>query len=127
MKRLVFALAAAALMLAACAQPVATPAAETPVAEKVDWQAAQNADQCGAIGGQWRPICLMGKPACVVAYKDAGKSCSDSSECSGRCVTGDTGTPPETATRGICTANSDPCGCFQLVEKGKAGYPLCAD
>ena len=120
-------LAAAALLLAACAQPAATPATEAPVAEKIDWQAAQNAEQCGAIGGNWRPICMMGKPACVVPYKDAGKSCSDSSECSGQCVTTSTGTPPESATRGVCTANSDPCGCFQLVEKGKAGYPLCAD
>ncbi len=120
-------LAAAVLILAACAQPATTPTADAPVAEKIDWQAAQNADQCGAIGGTWRPICMLGKPACVVPYKDAGKSCSDSSECSGKCVTGDAGTKPESAVRGICTANSDPCGCFQLVENGKAGYPLCAD
>lgn len=120
-------LAAAALMLAACTQPATAPVAQTEVPAKVDWQAAQTADQCGAIGGNWRPVCLMGKPACVVPYADAGKSCSDSSECSGQCVTKDMGTAPETATRGVCTANSDPCGCFQLVEKGKAGYPLCAD
>lgn len=125
MIRMIF--AAAALMLAACTQPAMAPATQTEAPAKVDWQAAQNADQCGAIGGNWRPICLMGKPACVVPYADAGKSCSDSSECSGRCVTGDTGAKPESAVRGICTANSDPCGCFQLVENGKAGFPLCAD
>lgn len=122
-------LAAVVLMLAACAQPPVAPSDPAPqAAEKVDWQAAQNAEQCAAIEGAWRPICLMGTPACVVNYKDAGESCSDSSECSGRCVTPSMGsTPPGTATKGVCTATSDPCGCFQLVTNGKADHPLCAD
>jgi len=121
-------LAAAALMLAACAQPIAAPPASEPQAPvRVDWQAAQNAEQCSAISGEWRPICLLGKPACVVTYADAGKSCSDSSECSGRCITSDSGARPGSETRGVCTATSDPCGCFQLVTNGKADYPLCAD
>ncbi len=34
---------------------------------------------------------------------------------------------PGTPTKGTCVANSDPCGCFQVVENGKAGYTLCAD
>lgn len=92
---------------------------------KIDWQAAQTAEQCATIGGNWRPICMMGKPACVVTYKDAGKACSDSSDCSGSCRT--SGAQPGVEARGQCTTNSDPCGCFQLVENGKAGYPLCAD
>lgn len=120
-------LVAAALMLAACAQPATTPLPvqpETPA--KIDWQAASTAEQCSSISGEWRPVCMMGKPACVVTFKDAGKSCSDSSECSGKCVT-KAGAQPGTETRGQCTTNSDPCGCFQLVTKGKADYPLCAD
>jgi len=120
-------LAAAALMLAACVQPATAPLPvqpETPA--KIDWQAASTAEQCSSISGEWRPVCMMGKPACVVTFKDAGKSCSDSSECSGKCVT-KAGAQPGTETRGQCTTNSDPCGCFQLVTKGKADYPLCAD
>lgn len=120
-------LAAAALMLAACAQPAVAPAPEPQAPVKPDWQAAQTAEQCSAIDGEWRPICMLGKPACVVTYADSGKTCTDSSECSGKCVTPDMGTRPETPTTGVCTATSDPCGCFQLVENGKAGYPLCAD
>lgn len=121
-------LTAAVFMLAACAQPAAPTAPEGPVTNapvKIDWQAAQTPEQCATLKGDWRPICMMGKPACVVTYKDAGKSCADSSECSGRCQT--SGAQPGSETRGQCTANSDPCGCFQLVENGKAGYPLCAD
>lgn len=124
-------LAAAALLLAACAQPAMTtspagPEALAPeAAVKIDWQAADTPEKCATISGQWRPICMRGMPACVVTYKDAGKSCSDSSECSGRCQT--SGAQPGTETRGQCTTLSDPCGCFQIVENGKAGYPLCAD
>jgi hypothetical protein len=117
---LVFAIAAA------CAQPSAPvqdqQAASGPVKPPVIGTEAA----CKTYGGDWRPICMMQKPACVVTFKDAGKSCSDSSECSGRCQTSGSA-PPESAVRGVCTATSDPCGCFQLVEKGKAGYPLCAD
>jgi len=118
--------AAAILLLAGCAPPVLPPSTlqpDSPV--RTDWQAAQTAEQCAAINGTWRPICLMGKPACVVTYKDAGKSCADSSECSGRCIAD--GAKPGAETRGQCTATSDPCGCFQLVVNGKADYMLCAD
>ena len=118
-------LAAAALLLAACAQPAITTPAQTEAPARVDWQAAQNVEQCSTIGGKWRPVCMRGMPACVVTFKDAGKSCSDSSECSGRCVTN--GANPGTEVKGVCTTNSDPCGCFQLVTKGKADYALCAD
>jgi hypothetical protein len=37
------------------------------------------------------------------------------------------GIQPEKATMGTCAPTNDPCGCFQEVEDGKAGYPLCAD
>ena len=126
-------LAAAALLLSACAQPAMTslPAPPEAVAPdsvvKVDWQAADSAEKCATISGEWRPICMMQKPACVVTYKDAGKACTDSSQCSGRCITAGTGAKPDAPATGICTTVSDPCGCFQTVENGKAGYPLCAD
>ncbi len=125
-------LAAAALLLSACVQPAsappAGPEAVTPGAGiKVEWQAADTAEKCATISGDWRPICMRGMPACVVTYKDAGTACTDSSQCSGRCITGGTGARPDAPTTGICTTNSDPCGCFQIVENGKAGYPLCAD
>ena len=127
--RMIF--AAVALLLSACAQPAVAPLGAEPqttapaAVTKVNWQAADSAEKCATINGQWRPICMMQKPACVVTFKDAGKSCSDSSECSGRCQT--SGAQPGTEVRGQCTATSDPCGCFQLVTNGKADYTLCAD
>ena len=121
-------LASLVLALAACTQAAVTATAPEVTQEapaKVDWQAAQTAEQCSTIKGEWRPVCMMGKPACVVTFADAGKSCSDSSECSGRCQT--SGAQPGTEVRGQCTKTSDPCGCFQLVTNGKADYMLCAD
>jgi hypothetical protein len=114
------------LTLVACTQP-----AVSTVVAPVDVTAAKpqqilTETACSTVGGDWRPVCMMGKPACVVTFKDAGKSCADSSECSGRCVTKG-GEKPGAETRGICTTNSDPCGCFQLVTKGNADYTLCAD
>lgn len=115
-----------ALALAACTQPAA-PTAVAPVdSAPVKPQQFLTEAACSTAGGDWRPVCMMGKPACVVTFKDAGKSCSDSSECSGRCVTKG-GAQPGAEMRGVCTTNSDPCGCFQLVTKGKADYALCAD
>lgn len=83
---------------------------------------------CTKAGGEIRKVCLMGNPLCVVTFKDAGEACSDGSECdSGRCRTDGMGVEPERATKGVCAPTNDPCGCFQEVEDGKAGYPLCAD
>jgi hypothetical protein len=116
-----------ALALAACAQP-SVPAPDNPVVsgpEKVPSLDTETA--CKAYGGNWQPVCLRGNPACVVTFKDAGKSCSDSSECSGRCTVTPGSVPSGTQTRGACTPNSNPCGCFQLVVNGKADFALCVD
>ena len=87
---------------------------------------ADNPAACATPGGDWQPICMMGKPACVITYKDAGKACTDGSQCSGNCVT-TSSLEPEKPAQGVCTTTSDPCGCKQFVENGKASYPLCAD
>lgn len=85
-----------------------------------------NPAACAKAGGEIRPVCMRGVPMCVVNFTDAGKTCSDSSECSGRCEIDGQAAPMQPA-RGKCRSTNDPCGCFQLVEKGVAGYPLCAD
>ena len=85
-----------------------------------------NPEACAKTGGEVRRVCLMGTPMCVVPFSDAGKTCSDSSECMGTCRGDGSATPGQPAT-GKCQANTDPCGCFQTVEKGVAQHMLCAD
>ncbi len=86
----------------------------------------ENAEACAKTGGEVRPVCMRGMPMCVVPFPDAGKTCSDSAECMGTCR-GDGSAQPEKPATGICSRDTDPCGCFQMVEKGVAQYPLCAD
>jgi hypothetical protein len=89
----------------------------------------QDEATCKAAGATWRPVCLMGKPACVVAYADADKTCRDGDEClGGQCRVAGTKMPPDgTPATGKCVASSDPCGCFALVEDGKVTAALCVD
>ena len=106
-----------ALLLAACA-PVAGPAAPSP-------SGTPDPVACKAEGGAIRPVCKLQRPTCVIAYKDAGTACSDSSQCDGRCVTDrSTGSPGQVA--GVCEADSDPCGCVTEVVGGVA-RTICVD
>ncbi|MBI1360442.1 MAG: hypothetical protein GC155_09210 [Alphaproteobacteria bacterium] len=137
MKRLA-GLLAVVLMLAACHAPPAKTAPNEAEGTLVvppiihdDQQPAQatpvrDETSCKATGGDWRPVCRLGKPFCVVTYKDAGKACSGASDCSGRCMAQGSPNMGEKTT-GVCAANNEPCGCFQTVEGGVAQPGLCVD
>ncbi len=82
---------------------------------------------CRANGGEVRPVCMRGNDYCVVPFSDGGKTCTDGAQClSGRCF-GDGKDDFDAEATGTCAANNDPCGCFQLVEDGKATPTLCVD
>ena len=123
-------LAGLALAVAACAQPMTPSPAPAPqaVAGPVKIPSLDTEAACTAYGGNWQPVCLRGNKACVVTFKDAGKSCSDGSECSSaRCTVTPGSVQSGTPARGTCTANSNPCGCFQIVRQGKADFAMCVD
>lgn len=83
---------------------------------------------CAKVGGELKPVCRMQMPICLIAFKDAGKSCTDGAQCaSGRCKVEMSAPDAPPATSGQCAANNDPCGCFQLMEDGVAQAALCAD
>lgn len=108
----------ALLALAACA-----PMTEGPTtAPTVDIAA------CTANGGEVKPICRMQKPACIFTYKDAGKACTDSDQCEGRCVAADGAMPEGGATvAGVCETDNDVCGCSAEIVGGKAVAGRCVD
>ena len=84
-------------------------------------------ETCRAKGGTFRPVCLMGLRACVMKYADGGKPCTGKAQCEGQCrLEGPPPMPGATAT-GACQRASDPCGCFTVVEDGKAQAALCVD
>ena len=113
-------------LAAACAPVVSRPEPQPIPVAVAKVVPARDPAACATQGGNWQPICMMQKPACVLTYKDAGKACTDSSQCQGSCIVDGTA-PADQPVTGVCKATSDPCGCMQFVENGKAGYPLCAD
>jgi len=123
----------ACAMLAACAPtPAPTDPQPVPVAQGPDPQGpdAQGPDAkaCAARGGRIQPVCMRGAPACVVPYRDAGKTCRDKADCQGRCLyQGQRPADPEAPVTGQCQATSNPCGCFAEVEHGRYLRGVCVD
>ncbi|WP_181142539.1 hypothetical protein [Xanthomonas arboricola] len=115
-----------ALLLTACSN---TPAARSgAAADPPQPPRAVSADaaECTAKGGQLRPVGRMQTVRCVVPYADAGKTCSDNSDCSGDCLATSI-VPTGTATSGTCQRDSDRFGCRQEVVGGMGQAALCID
>lgn len=87
-------------------------------------------EDCIAGGGAVVQDGLLGLYRCTTPYGDAGKLCSDASDCEGRCMGDDTVTDYDAPTGevvGKCEVNDSPFGCFALVENGSVGPALCVD
>jgi hypothetical protein len=91
-------------------------------------------------GGAVRPVCMSQQDKCVTQFPDAGKTCSTSSQCKGKCMVDLTAycdsqgkcsarEPPETGARvlGTCQVDDNPCGSFIFVEGGVAQAPVHSD
>ncbi len=116
----VLAALAAVLALAACAPTVRD--GSTGLDPTVDVAA------CKANGGTVKPVCRMQRPACIFTYKDAGKACTDSDQCEGRCIAADGAMPADgAAVAGICETDNDLCGCSTEILGGKAQAGRCVD
>ncbi len=87
-------------------------------------------EACVGRGGEVRQEGLLGLWRCVVPYGDAGASCSDASDCEGRCFARDDVTDYEAepgAAVGVCEADNSPFGCFAEIENGDVAPMLCVD
>ena len=120
------ALLTATLMLISCAPGggLAEPSGE--VANEAG--AAWNASSCQRAGGVMKPVGRMQTVQCVIAYADAGKSCTASSQCAGDCRTAPgMDVRPGQRVAGYCQASSDRFGCSTRVENGRAEATICID
>ncbi|WEK58178.1 MAG: hypothetical protein P0Y52_01185 [Candidatus Brevundimonas phytovorans] len=121
---------AAGLALAACS-PTPAPAPEpvVPTSEAPEPpQMTISSSACTARGGTMQQVGRMQSWQCVVKYADAGKRCTDASQCQGQCeIPGNSGIAPGTATAGVCQADSNRFGCRTTVKDGKAEATLCID
>ncbi|MGE1157003.1 hypothetical protein [Pseudomonas kitaguniensis] len=90
---------------------------------------AQNAaaSNCLAGGGTMKQVGRLQSWKCITPYKDAGKACTDSSQCQGECQTSvntQSGNGPVT---GACQVDNSHFGCSARVEKGTLGRAICVD
>lgn len=113
----IFALSAVAgLLLSACA-PTAEPAA--PSAQTL-------AAQCSAKGGTMQPVGRAQIPTCVIPYADAGKACTDKSQCEGACIA-EGNLESQGAVAGQCQKTNRQFGCYAKIVNGKSTGAICVD
>jgi hypothetical protein len=115
------------LLITGCASTTERSVAES--TEEVRQDALNNIDvlACLGKGGVVKSVCMFTMPYCVQTFIDAGKKCSDNSNCSGDCRLEDDFVNSGTKTSGFCSKNSNPCGCYQRITRGKAEPVLCVD
>ena len=96
-----------------------------------DAHEAAVAAACPASGGWLQRDGLAGGLICVVAYADAGKVCTDGSQCQGRqCRAEPRYRPwPQSLlpTNGRCVATNNPFGCYSALTRGRLRGGICVD
>ncbi|MFC6203903.1 hypothetical protein ACFPZK_04155 [Psychrobacter urativorans] len=84
--------------------------------------------ECLAKGGEYLKQGRLQMHRCVMQFSDEGKSCSDSSDCQGSCLSSKLDSEPGKPNQvGTCAANDSPFGCRQLIEGGITKGTLCID
>lgn len=86
----------------------------------------KNPAACARAGGEYfERVCLAQQPMCVIPYPDAGRTCSDSSECAGDCMA--VKNYDGRTYKGECEDNNIPCGCRAIVKNGFVIDGICID
>jgi hypothetical protein len=94
--------------------------------------------KCSAMGGSLRRVGDLQLNACVHAYADGGKVCTDKSECEGECRIVDDTRPHDLQNwveslsssepkAGRCQWTDDKFGCRSTVVRGQVQPTLCVD
>jgi hypothetical protein len=89
---------------------------------------------CPWRGGHIERRGMFGDRVCVTPYPDAGRACTDSSQCAGRCLLS-YGSPEVTIqshpigreAAGQCEADSPTFGCYGEIVQGRITRPVCDD
>lgn len=119
--------ASAALLLGACSQVGAGQADSSPAPAPGSRLSASDAAACRAGGGEVAVRGRLQAQLCVQPFADAGRSCTDNSQCEGTCVTDSMEAPEGERVTGQCQADNRPFGCFAQVEQGRPVRGICID
>ena len=82
---------------------------------------------CLARGGAIRGVGMFAMPACVIPFADAGKSCSDMSECLGKCIVYNGDLPEGAPSTGTCQHDDHLDGCWAEIVDGRIGRGWCVE
>lgn len=93
---------------------------------------AEQRAACEAEGGRVATAGLSGDDMCARPYADAGRACTDGSQCLGDCLLDESslnGKRPvhDMEAAGLCQAFAYPFGCRNLIEDGRLTLGLCVD
>jgi hypothetical protein len=80
---------------------------------------------CTAAGGRVERRGRIDAELCIKPFADAGKACTDSAQCQGKCVASGNAEMPPTA--GQCQADDRLFGCYAEIKGGKPAYTICVD
>lgn len=125
--------AAAFALLCACAPKTdaADTASATPAVHAAASDSTEPADiaSCAARGGVVDTVGRMQRQVCRIPYADAGKTCSNKSDCAGRCIYDreEGGGEPTGAVTGKCQKFATQFGCWSEVDGGKIKSTICVD
>jgi hypothetical protein len=101
-------------------------------ADEVNRMSLAEKSACEADGGRVATVGLLGHEHCVGPMKDAGKSCTDGSQCgAGQCVWDERSskTPPAAGANaaGVCPGTNFGFGCAVRISGGKSQGGMCID
>lgn len=117
----------AAWALTACNTTSGTP--ETPAEPKPVFPTEiKDQASCEQNKGKWQRMGRLGHYGCIAPAPDAGKACTDSAQCTYRCLAA-SGSKPQIgqAATGQCQTDNNPFGCRTEILDGKAQPTLCVD
>lgn len=127
MVRNLFLVSLGALVLGGCTP--STPAATEAAGGQSFSRDMSVADRTACItgGGRVERRGRIGAELCVKPFADAGKQCTDTAQCAGKCV----GTADQASATGPisgqCQADDRLFGCYSEIKAGKAMNAICVD
>lgn len=86
---------------------------------------AADRERCSTVGGEIRQTGFINF-SCVYPAPDAGKHCSDGSQCTGKCLAPEE-TEPNVRAEGKCSDMVNRGGCANFIINGVATGVLCVD
>ena len=115
-----------ALTVCGCAHRPLSAEDQRVLAERKAALAAIDEEKCKAGGGTIRGVGSISYPVCVIPYPDAGRVCTDSSQCTGKCQA--EGAASGAPATGQCQSSPhDKFGCFSEIVSGIAKGMVCLD